>query len=788
MNPLDIARALIGCGIPIFVAHPALEGGTWNPRSGHGKCGYWLPTRWQNTIPDPTVLDGYRPGDALCMVTGHGIDVVDTDPRNGGDTERAGLDAAGIMPTVYGRTATPSDGTHELVASLKVHKGTPRPGIDVQAGDLDGRGRGFVFLPPTRKAAKDGTGTITDTIGEYRWELCDLDRWAEDHDTDDSGDALAELVARSAERDRLTVTGEPGPEYTAMPDDQQASVDRWIAAALDGIAADLRAAKDWPVGHRDDHGRGWEKLTADACHRLGALARAPWNALGYPACWELVQINAPTDDTWTAGDLAGKWRAQRGRGNADALPDALTPAPAGDSTGGGTTVVTITTRTHGQLHIAERFEAEHDEKLIHVHGIGWLHWDGTRWTEDQHGHALRAVRRTLRKALAESANGRDLDLRKDVAKCETSAGMGGVLAIAASAECFAKTVDDLDADPYLINCANGTLDLHTMQIRPHDPADLITKVCRGAYRPGAVSPLWTEFLDRVLPDLAVREFLQRYAGLALAGVCLEHLLAILTGIGRNGKTVWYEAVRHALGDYAAMAEPDLFLHKEGAHPTGEVDLLGRRLVIVSENDRGRKLAEATVKRLTGGDRIKARRLYRDFIEFDPSHTPVLVTNFKPTARGDDAALWARLVVVPFEIVIPDDEQDPELGERLRLEADAILAWAVAGWVDYREGGMRAPAKVTEATGDYAHESDTVGRFIEDRCTATSPAQRVSVPDLFEEWMRWCASEGEDPGTKRGFNEAVRRAGFSQLPPSSGRRFWEGIGLQPKGGGESKNMP
>ncbi|MFC7447656.1 phage/plasmid primase, P4 family [Rhodococcus daqingensis] len=777
---LDYARSLIDCGIPVFVAKPDDSRST----------GYRLPSGWDKAVADPGALDCYRPGDALVMVTGCGIDVIDTDPRNGGDATRAALGNAGIMPTVYGMTRTPSGGTHEFIASLGVRKGKAGDGIDVQAGDADGEGRGLVFLPPTERISKAYDETRGFNV-PYTWDHLDLDRWIEDHATDDSGDELAELVSRGVERDRAVAAGDPGPEYALMPAEQQRSVDRWISRALEGIASDLRAMSAWPVGYQDGRGRGWEKVTADACYRLGALARAAWNALGFRECEELLRRNAPTDSDWTAEDVAAKWRSQRGRGNADSLPASLMqlgtiredPPPRPD-VGAGSQVATAEVRTHGQLHIAERFEVEHTGKLIHVHGIGWMHWDGKRWTEDHHGHALRAVKRTLRKALADSIY--DQDLRKDVTKCETSAGMCGVLAIAASAECFAKTVDDLDPDPYLVNCANGTLDLRAIKLHEHNPADLITKVCRAAYRPGANAQLWTEFLEKVLPDSEVREFLQRYAGLALAGACLEHLLAILIGVGRNGKTVFYSALLHALGDYAAMGEPDLFMHREGAHPTGEVDLLGRRLVIVSENDRGRKLAEATVKRLTGGDRIKARRLYRDFIEFEPSHTSVVVTNFLPSVRGDDPALWARLVVVPFEVVVPEDERDPELGERLQLEADAILAWAVAGWIAYRSGGMKPPSKVVAATGDYSRRSDALGRFLEDRCTTSSPALRVKVSELFEEWSRWCAAEGVEPGTKMQLGDTLKQRGFDQAKGHAGARFWAGIGLLPRYEPEDEN--
>ncbi|GAB3487796.1 phage/plasmid primase, P4 family [Flexivirga lutea] len=367
----------------------------------------------------------------------------------------------------------------------------------------------------------------------------------------------------------------------------------------------------------------------------------------------------------------------------------------------------------GQARMAYRLAQEHGRRLMHVHGIGWHVWDGRRWIEDHRREATRAVLDVLRTALADSIE--DKELRNDVRRCETASGLAGVLMIAAALETFAVTVADLDPDPYLLNVANGTLDLRTMQLRAHDPADRITKVTAADFDDCATGQLWEAFLERVLPDTEVRGFLQRYVGVALCGRVREHVLAILTGTGRNGKGVFYGAVAAALGDYASTAEPDLFMHRENAHPTGEMDLLGRRWVVVSESDRGRRLAEATVKRLTGGDQIKARRMRQDFVAFAPSHTAALVTNHLPKVSGDDPALWARLKVIPFSVVIPEVEQDPQLPEKLERETTAILAWAIQGWRDYESLGLSAPSAVQSATDDYHAESDPIQGFLDECC-------------------------------------------------------------------------
>ncbi len=428
----------------------------------------------------------------------------------------------------------------------------------------------------------------------------------------------------------------------------------------------------------------------------------------------------------------------------------------------------------GQVRMAYRLADTYADRLMFVHGLGWFAYDGTRWHEDTQGEAKRAVIDVLRRALSQSFD--DKRLRDDVRKCESAAGVTGVLDLASALEAFAFTVAHLDADPYLLNVANGTLNLRTMELRPHSPADRITKVTRAAYDPAGTSRDWDVFLAQVLPDESVREFLRRYVGVALCGRVLEHVLAILTGTGRNGKGVFYGAVEHALGDYATVAEPDLFMHRENAHPTGEMDLLGVRWVVVSESDRGRRLAEATVKRLTGGDRIRARRMRQDFVEFAPSHTAALVTNHLPKVSGDDPALWARLRVVPFEVVVPKEKQDTKLPQRLELAADAVLGWAIQGWVDYGRVGLAEPAAVLAATDAYQADADALGRFLTE-CCMTTPAVSVHAGQLFDAWAKWAAEEGIEPGSKKAFGEALDKRGFAAHKGTGGARFRRGIALR-----------
>ena len=198
-------------------------------------------------------------------------------------------------------------------------------------------------------------------------------------------------------------------------------------------------------------------------------------------------------------------------------------------------------------------------------------------------------------------------------------------------------------------------------------------------------------------------------------------------------------------------------------------LLGARLVIGSETEDGRKLDEATMKRLTGGDELTARRLYCPPVTWKPSHQIVYVTNSLPKVKGNDPAVWRRLRVVPFAVVVPLEERDPALSERLTLHADAILSWVIAGHFDYEDnGGMREPSSVLRATGDYQADSDSVARFVDEACIV-GEFHHAFTRELYAAWQRWSHGQGVEPLTERAFAKELDRLGFE-----AGKRTKHGV--------------
>lgn len=431
--------------------------------------------------------------------------------------------------------------------------------------------------------------------------------------------------------------------------------------------------------------------------------------------------------------------------------------------------------TVGQTKLAEQFARYRKGEFLHVHGIGWHHWDGTRWAVDEgDARARRAMLKMLKNAWTVAFG--DPVAVSALKGCMSDSAQRGALNIASIMEEFSTTVAELDADPYLLNTANGTLDLRTGELRAHDPADRLTKVTRGAHDETADRADWDKFLDRVIPDPEVRAYVQRLIGLSLLGLVLEHILPIAIGNdGGNGKGTFYEAVLHALGDYGHTAESDLFMKaKSNANAASPAifALRGRRFVVCSETEEGAPIAAALMKNLTGGDPITARALNKMPITFEPSHTPLMVTNHLPKVKGSDSALWRRIRVIPFQEKIAASERDVKLGEKLKLSADAIIAWAVEGFRDYDANGMQDPAAVTVATEKYRADSDDFGRFLASRLDRSQHTARTPRGDLWKAWTEWCRVEDVHPGAQGDFYKELGK--HFTATASHGVRYFIGV--------------
>jgi putative DNA primase/helicase len=318
--------------------------------------------------------------------------------------------------------------------------------------------------------------------------------------------------------------------------------------------------------------------------------------------------------------------------------------------------------------------------------------------------------------------------------------------------------DAWDRNPDILPCSNGTVELRTGEFREGRQEDRC-KVCAPTRWRGLMvkAPQWEKFLKSVLgEDQSLLDYVRRLMGYALLGAVREHVLPILWGTGRNGKGTMLEAIHHVLGEMAGPVHSEMLLDQGGARssaaPSPDIlSLRGRRVVWANETDEGRRMGTARVKWLCGGDTLVGRALYSNHeVRFRPTHTLFLLTNHRPKVDASDYAIWQRIHLIPFTRAFVENPTSPNeskrdlrMLDRLRHEAEGILAWMVRGHLEWREYGLRPPDAIRNAVEDYRQDEDVVGRFVEEWCEEQEGAT-VKSTALYEAFRRWCHSQGIKP--------------------------------------------
>jgi putative DNA primase/helicase len=436
---------------------------------------------------------------------------------------------------------------------------------------------------------------------------------------------------------------------------------------------------------------------------------------------------------------------------------------------------------------ARRLAAAHGRDLRYCFkNKKWYCWTGTHWAMDFSGEAERRAKLAVAGIYEEASQEKDPDRRKALAqfalRSENQQRLLGLLRLAQSEPGIPVLPQELDANAWLLNCANGTLDLSTGDLREHRREDLITCLAPVAYEPEAECEAWEKFIYQIhRHNVNVVLFMQQALGYALTGSTREQCLFIFWGSGANGKSTLLNMVREVMGDYARHTPTETLLAKTrgGEIPTDVARLDGPRLVTASEVDRGRRLAESLVKELTGRDTVSARFLYGEYFDFVPQFKLFLSTNNKPVIRGVDDAIWRRIMFVQFPVQIPEAERDRDLPDKLRLEAPGILAWMVRGCQDWLQYGLTVPEEVLGATEAYRAEMDVLAGFLKD-CCVTGAEYEASAKELYEAYIEWAESGGVPEKQRlkhRSFGIMLGERGFQPARGGGGRRLWRGLGLR-----------
>jgi putative DNA primase/helicase len=277
---------------------------------------------------------------------------------------------------------------------------------------------------------------------------------------------------------------------------------------------------------------------------------------------------------------------------------------------------------------------------------------------------------------------------------------------------------------------------------------MITGLIDLPYEPAATCPTFEAFLRRVLGgDNDLISYVQKAVGYSLTGSVQEQVFFFLHGEGQNGKSTLAGLLLKLFGDYGKTGAPDLLMARHhDQHPAEQADLEGARLVVCQEIAEGRSWNERTLKHLTGGDKIKARLMHKDWREFWPTHKLWVCANPKPKMREGGHATWRRVRLIPFDVVIPAEERDSKLGEKLAGEMTGVLRWAVEGCIRWQREGLKAPSVVSTATDGYREASDHVATFSEDRLVFGED-QHVAKAVLYEAYTFWCRQNRETPHSR-----------------------------------------
>jgi putative DNA primase/helicase len=403
--------------------------------------------------------------------------------------------------------------------------------------------------------------------------------------------------------------------------------------------------------------------------------------------------------------------------------------------------------------LTDAFVEAHGEHIRYVAVWGrWFHWTGQVWQEER----TQLVRDQAKRFCQVRGHGR-------------AKTIGAVQGLASATRKVAATIEQWDADPWVLNTPAGIVDLRTGEMRAHDPRAHLTKITTVA--PGGDCPLWLAFLARIFEgNTELIDYLQRVFGYGLTGSQREHAMFFGYGTGGNGKSVTVDTVAGIMGGYHRTAPIEAFTASAGdRHPTELAHLVGARLVTAIETEEGRRWAEARIKALTGGDRIPARFMRQDFFEYTPQFKLLIAGNHQPILRTVDEAIRRRFNLIPFTVTIPDAEKDKELSERLKVEWSGILAWMIKGCLAWQRQGLEPPEAVTDATEAYLEVQDALAAWLAECCEVRDGFEDTSSR-LFASWKAYAERAGEPTQSQKAFAPKLEARGFQRYRTKDARGY------------------
>lgn len=449
----------------------------------------------------------------------------------------------------------------------------------------------------------------------------------------------------------------------------------------------------------------------------------------------------------------------------------------------------------GSTDLANAYRLVHHfgELFRYVGEWGFVVWTGARWSKDRTDLMMRFAKKTTNQMVRDAAEHLRLwagekdhvkaakKLLEHAETSESARKLANMIELSRSEPNIVALPESFDNDPFYLNCENGTVDLRTGEAHSHSQQDMLTKKCPTWYDPDAKAPTWEKFLMEVFGSQQLIDYIQRVFGYALTGSGREQVVFILHGKGSNGKSTLLNTVLKVMGeDYAAQIDATSITGgRKGGASNDIARLRGIRFVSSIEVGEGRRLNEALVKQFTGGDKVTARFLYKEFFEFQPEFKLFIAANHKPELVGQDNGMWRRVRLIPFKRTFSDEQRDSKLPEKLLAEGPGILAWLVRGALAWQKDGLVTPDVVKEATLEYRDEMNDLGEFLE-TYTWKEPTGSCGSGELYGIYRSWCENRHDKPMTQTAFGRRMHDLGYESRK-ERGVRVWHGIVTVPPAG-------
>jgi putative DNA primase/helicase len=401
----------------------------------------------------------------------------------------------------------------------------------------------------------------------------------------------------------------------------------------------------------------------------------------------------------------------------------------------------------------------------------WRRWTGKYWEQDRTG-TVKSLATEMVVQMVNYEQGNILNNPSAQRSVCSDTAINSVISMWKTDQKIVTIPTHWDTNPWLLGTPDGVVDLKSGLLRPSNRTDQITKLTSVV--PSGDCPRWLVFLKRVTnEDADLQAYLQRLCGYCLTGVTSEQVMGFLYGTGANGKSVFIKTISAILKDYATPCRTETFAEtKNDRHLTEWARLAGYRLVSVQEVEEGRRWAESKIKEWTSGDPIVANYMHQDHHVYTPTGKLLISGNNKPGLRTVDEAIKRRMHIIPFTVTIPPDERDPMLEEKLREEHASILAWMVAGCLEWQRIGLAPPLAVTTATEDYLENEDILGDWVSE-CLDLGGDKIATVAETYKSYVEYCERVREHAWGKKRLSQHLQARGYKADRNSFGR-FWVGF--------------